>query len=499
MEKMITSRIQFLLALLFCVPACAATYETSTVVPPGPRREFRGAWITTVANLDWPSQPGLPVEQQKAELVAILDQATKLRLNAVVFQVRPACDAMYASKIEPWSEYLTGKMGQVPDPYYDPLQFAIEQAHKRGLELHAWFNPYRASHTSQKSAFAANHISRSRPDLVRRYGSLLWLDPGERDVQDYILRVVLDVVRRYDVDGVHFDDYFYPDPLTDRNGRKLDFPDDASWRKYGLRTGLSRDDWRRENVNSLVERAHNSIKAAKPWVKFGISPRGIWRPNNPPQIRGKDAYLELHADSRKWLMNGWVDYLAPQLYWQEAKKEQSFSVLLNWWDAQNPMHRHIWPGLNTYKVLDGWDTEEIVRQVLLAGRQPVSAGHIHFDMRPLMRSTELGRALERGPYAQPALVPASPWKGRAVTNKPVVAVSEPGAGGLRFIARPATGERVARWVLQLRFDGSWTTEFVPGETLSRILGSGRPEVIAVTAIDRFGNASPASVLERKRK
>ena len=190
--------------------ASAVTYEASNVVPPKPNREFRAAWVASVSNIDWPSQPGLSTAQQKAELLAILNRAVQLKLNAIILQVRPVCDALYASQLEPWSEYLTGQMGKPPSPYYDPLQFAIEEAHKRGLELHAWFNPYRARQPSAKSPVSANHISRTRPQLVSQYGKYLWLDPGEKAVQDHSLNVVMDVVKRYDIDGVHFDDYFYP-------------------------------------------------------------------------------------------------------------------------------------------------------------------------------------------------------------------------------------------------------------------------------------------------
>jgi uncharacterized lipoprotein YddW (UPF0748 family) len=230
-------------------------------------REFRGAWVATVANKDWPSKPGLSTAQQKAELLAILDRAALLKLNAIVFQVRPQCDAMYASPIEPWSEYLTGTMGRAPQPFYDPLAFAVEEAHNRGLELHAWFNPYRALHDSSRSPVATNHISKTRPDLVRKYGKYLWLDPGDPDVQIRSLRVVMDVVKRYDIDAVHFDDYFYPDKES-----PLDFPDGATWRKFGADGPLNRADWRRENVNTFVQRVYESVHAAKPWVKSDTNP-----------------------------------------------------------------------------------------------------------------------------------------------------------------------------------------------------------------------------------
>ena len=274
-----TARIKILSAFIFLMPAvlfaAEEMYRPATVVPPQPAREFRGAWLVTVANKDWPSKPGLPVAEQKAELTGLLDRAVQLKLNAIIFQVRPSCDAMYASAIEPWSEYLTGTMGEAPQPFYDPLAFAIEEAHKRGLELHAWFNPFRALHPQGKSPVAPNHISRTHPEFVCQYGSQLWLDPGEPSVRAYVLRVILDVVRRYDVDGVQLDDYFYPYPEKDTSGRELAFPDEASWGKYGLSSRLSRDDWRRANINWFVQGVYQNIKAAKPWVKFGISPFGI--------------------------------------------------------------------------------------------------------------------------------------------------------------------------------------------------------------------------------
>src|SRR5436309_8529319 len=235
-----------LLAVWFWAFACwGATYESCSIAPPKPLREFRGAWVATVANIDWPSKPGLSTSEQKAELISILNRAAQLKLDAIIFQVWPACDALYASSIEPWSEYLTGIMGNAPEPFYDPLSFAVEEAHKRALELHAWFNPYRAHHNAAKSLISANHISKTRPQLVRQYGKFLWLDPGEKEVQDYSLSVMQDVVKRYDIDGVHIDDYFYPYKEPDAAGQDLDFPDDASWKRAGRgvpHSSISRDD-----------------------------------------------------------------------------------------------------------------------------------------------------------------------------------------------------------------------------------------------------------------
>ena len=393
------------LLLLASVPIAsrAATFAPSSVIPPKPVREYRAAWVATVANIDWPSRKDLSTAEQKAELLAILDRAAQLKLNTVIFQVRPACDAMYASPIEPWSEYLTGTMGKAPEPFYDPLAFAVEEAHKRGLELHAWFNPYRARLLGSKSPAAPGHISKTQPQIVREYGKFLWLDPGEKETQDYSVSVIMDVVKRYDVDGIHFDDYFYPYKEEDASGKEMDFPDELSWKRYGAGKKRSRDDWRRENVNVFIQRLYKSIKSAKPWVKFGISPFGIWQPGNPPQIRGLNAYDKLYADSRKWFAEGWVDYFAPQLYWAIAPPDQSFPVLLKWWAEQNAKHRLLMPGIDTTKTRGRWKPEEIVNQIRLARNQPGVSGHIHWNMKSLMRNDNL----DASPRAR-SLFPASP-------------------------------------------------------------------------------------------
>ena len=300
--------------LLVAAQALFAQGDGSSSAPPPTPREFRAVWVATVANIDWPSKPGLSTWDQQRELIAILDRAQSLRMNAVIFQVRPGADAMYASPYEPWARFLTGRQGRAPEPPWDPLAFAVEQAHQRGMELHAWFNPYRAAY-ARDSLPARTHISKTNPGLVRSYGTFLWMDPGDPEVRRRSLRAIVDVVKRYDVDGVHIDDYFYPYPETD-GGKKIDFPDSATYARY-LKAGgkLAKDDWRRDNVNKLVEALYKGVHAAKPQVRVGISPFGIWRPGFPPSVKGFDAYAEIYADSKKWLQNGWADYVVPQLYW----------------------------------------------------------------------------------------------------------------------------------------------------------------------------------------
>lgn len=474
--------------------------------PPPVAREFRGAWIATVANIDWPSKPGLSADKQKRELLAHLDLAVGLKLNAIVLQVRPACDALYASKLEPWSEYLTGKMGQPPEPNYDPLTFAVEEAHRRGLELHAWFNPYRASHPTMEGPISENHVSRMHPELVRLYGEYLWLDPGEPGSVDHSLAVIMDVVRRYDVDAVHFDDYFYPYPINDKDGKRVDFPDDASWAKYleslhGKRP-LARDDWRRANVDRLLERLDAEIHQAKPWVKFGVSPFGIYRPGQPPTIQGFDAYASLYADSLKWLQDGTVDYFSPQLYWPIEQTPQSYPVLLAWWQEQNAEGRHLWPGNFTSRVDDGskteWAADEVVRQIEATRAQVGAGGNIHFSIKALAADRGgVATILREGVYAEPALIPASPWLAAKSPppRRPQLCWVVRGRKR-KLTIRLRGGEQPWLWAVQFERDGDWTTQIVPGHTQAiDDVASGR---VVVSAVNRVGIEGPRATLNVKR-
>ncbi|MGH8095597.1 MAG: glycoside hydrolase family 10 protein [Chthoniobacterales bacterium] len=386
-------RFRPLLSLLFSVGVL-------TLSARGAEREFRGAWVATVYNLDWPSKPGLPAATQKEELRALLDRAAELRLNAILLQVRPASDALYYSKIEPWSQFLSGQAGVSPG--YDPLAFAIAEAHARGLELHAWVNPFRAA-VSASENLPANHVAKQHPEWVRRFGKQLWIDPGEPAARAYVIKVITDITRRYDIDGIHLDDYFYPYPLKPGEGS---FPDDSSWERYGTTSGLSRADWRRENINDFVRSMYRAVKAIKPRARVGISPFGIWRPGVPPTTKaGLDAYAELFADSRKWVAEGWVDYLAPQLYWSIRPAEQSFPVLLDWWRSQS----HgipIWPGIATERIGSKRPASEIIQEIELTRRGTSSPGHIHWSMKALLRNQGgIDNLLKAGPYAEKAELP----------------------------------------------------------------------------------------------
>lgn len=483
--------------------ATEATEATGAAEVPPPPREFRGAWIATVANIDWPSRPGLTAEQQKQELLALLDRAAELRLNAVIFQVRPMADALYESALEPWSEFLTGRMGQSPG--YDPLAFAITAAHARGLELHAWFNPYRARHPSSRSPISDKHLIRRHPEWVKTYGTHQWMNPTHPDVAAHTLAVIRDVVRRYDIDGVHIDDYFYPYRERGPDGQLLLFPDEDTWQKYRQEGGtLGRDDWRRAAINAFVRDLYREVKALKPWVKVGISPFGIWRPNHPPGITGLDAFAELYADARLWFQEGWCDYLAPQLYWPIAQPRQSFPKLLAWWAEQNTQRRHLWPGLYTSRVRErsgesgpkGWPAQEIAEQIALVRQQRGASGAIHFSIKALRDNPDRLADHLRRLYADVALVPAIDWSAPrlplGLTQIPpprcqLLRQQQPPA--LRISSPPDT----RFLVLRHRTERGWTTRLLPPPSEPQqplhlpLEGEAIP---AVAVLDRFGRLSP---------
>ncbi|HEV2970913.1 MAG TPA: family 10 glycosylhydrolase [Pirellulales bacterium] len=477
-----------LVAMLFASALGALSNLRAQDKPPDPPREFRGVWVASVANIDWPSKKGLSSPMQQGELLAILDKAAELKLNAVIFQVRPMCDALYESKLEPWSEYLTGTLGTPPSPAYDPLQVAVREAHARGLELHVWFNPYRAHHPSATSPIPENHLIKCRPDLAKRYGTHYWLNPTSQEVQDHTLRVILDVVRRYDIDGVHIDDYFYPYKEEGGDGRVIPFPDDDTWAAYQKTGGaLNRDDWRRDAINRFIERMYREVKQAKPWVKVGISPFGIWRPGNPAGIAGFDPYAEIYADSRLWLKEGWCDYLAPQLYWPIKQEKQSFPRLLAWWCDENSKGRHLWPGFYTSRVTgtdNGWRASEIIEQIKLTRLQAGATGHIHFSMRALMDNTGGIADALAAVYTESALVPATPWAGLKEPVKPNLRWEKQGT----VLAIRASDGGIRLYVIRIRQEGKWTIRIRPIQATdeTRVRIEGRPDRILVSAVDRAG-------------
>jgi uncharacterized lipoprotein YddW (UPF0748 family) len=315
------------------------------------KAEFRGVWMATVANIDWPSSKTLSTERQKEEFIQLLDMHQRNGMNAVVVQVRPSADAFYKSSYEPWSEFLTGTQGKAPSPYYDPMEFMIEEVHKRGMEFHAWLNPYRAVFNTRTSSVSPTHITRKMPEWFIDYGDASsitrYFDPGNPDARNFVNEIVRDIVKRYDVDGIHMDDYFYPYRIPGK-----EFPDYKSYAAYGK--GMAKDAWRRANCDTIVSMLQRTIRQEKPWVKFGISPFGVWR-NKSRDPRGSDTdagqtnYDDLYADVLLWLEKGWIDYVTPQLYWSIGHSKADFLTLLDWW-AERTYGKHCYIGISIFET-----------------------------------------------------------------------------------------------------------------------------------------------------
>jgi len=346
---------------------------------------LKGAWVASVYNLNFPSKSGLSLEAQRAQIQEIVAAAARSGLNALMVQVRPECDALYSSPIEPWSRYLTGTQGVSPG--YDPLSYFIREGGREGIAIHAWINPYRAAANFAEPR-ASNHISRELAGYVHRIGNSLWLDPGEPAVREHIVEVIRDILGRYAVAGVILDDYFYPYPS--RSYSHGSFPDQLSFSKYG--GGMKLDDWRRQNVNRLIQELHQAVKQIRPEALFGVSPFGIYRRGAPADVVVElDQYRDLYADPAAWLQHSWVDYLSPQLYWRD-KSAQSFSALLRWWRSPqvNPHEIPIYPSI----ALDhlggsyGWPSTEIASQLAIeaATKPRSSGGFLLWNVGPLMQN-----------------------------------------------------------------------------------------------------------------
>ncbi len=395
----------------------------NTLFAQSPKCEFRGAWIASVANIDWPSKPGLPSEQQKQEFITLLDNLKALGTNAVIVQIRPVCDALYSSKIEPWSRYLTGTQGEPPSPLYDPMVFMVEEAHKRNMEFHAWFNPYRALMDSKKNPNSPSHITRAHKEWIISYGGKSYLDPGQPEVREYVTRIITDVVKRYDIDAVHLDDYFYPY----REAGKV-FADNKTFAKYG--NGMNIEDWRRNNVSIFISALNTSIKHIKPYVKLGISPFGIWRnkskdPEGSDTKGGQTNYDDLYADVMLWMQKGWVDYLMPQLYWEHNHKAAAFEVLLPWW-YNHCFQRHVYYGLGLYRMTDAhkgpWaNVNELMWQLRdIRGKCP-NSGYSFFSATSFDKiKAPIKDSIKYGYNKYPALIPPMPWLDSIAPAAPVL-------------------------------------------------------------------------------
>ncbi len=500
-----------LLAIAFVFVAGCTTSKTNQLTAttgndPAPairkaEREFRAAWIATVANINWPSKPGLSTDEQKQEAIALLDYLKEHNFNAAILQVRPQCDALYKSDLEPWSYFLTGQQGKAPSPYYDPLEFWTEAAHDRGIELHVWLNPYRAHHVSGKEV-TEHSIVKRKPELVHYLKEgYWWMDPSKQGTQDQSYNVVMDLVKRYDIDGVHFDDYFYPYPSYNKND---DFPDSTSYAEYKSGGGkLEKGDWRRESVNKFIKRVYEGIKKEKAYVKFGLSPFGIWRPGYPESIEGFDQHNVLYADARLWLNEGWIDYFTPQLYWPITRIGQSYPVLLGWWASENHKQRHLWPGISVGRDTAIASVNETLNQIMISrGMTPQSKGVVHWSISSDVKNPKLSQMMKDGVYRKPALVPASSW----LDDSPPANVEAAATmkDGKYVINRTDDNKDVFRWVVYYQYGDVWNYQVMNRNDKSFEINSAitvnkqerQLKQIAVTAVDRTGNETAMKFIKQ---
>ncbi len=378
------------------------------------KHEMRAVWIATVANIDWPSKPGLPSSVQKEEMIQMLDYLALAHINAIVMQIRPTADAFYPSALEPWSHWLTGKQGEQPTPFYDPLKFIIDEAHRRCIEVHVWLNPYRVMNSNKPELLHPDHLYFKRPELFVRYGNQLYFNPGLDETRKTLNRVVEDIVQRYEVDAIHFDDYFYPYKVAGE-----EFPDSETFRKNPRGFAAhQRDDWRRNNVDLIIKELQQTIKSNKPWVEFGISPFGVWRnntvdPGGSATRAGVQNYDDLYADILKWLREGWIDYVAPQLYWEIGKEVADYSILIKWWN-ENAHGKNLYIGLYASKLGNekadpAWlRPNELARQLRLNQQYGGVDGAIFFSAKGFMKNLQgLTDSLQTNFYRYPALTPVN--------------------------------------------------------------------------------------------
>lgn len=457
-----------------------------TLVDVSHTRELRGAWVASVFNINFPSSNQLNAEQQKEEMTRMLDQLKECGFNSVFFQVRPEGDALYRSDLEPWSSSLTGQQGK--DPGYDPLAFMIEQARERNLEVHAWLNPYRAKAASAQQVLP--HIGALHPELVHDYGDVKWMDPGSEVVRERLVKVCADLTERYDIDGIHFDDYFYPYP----NGKS--FPDEATYQQYQRQGGtLALADWRRQNVNEAVRQVDEAIESRKDYVRFGISPFGLPAPDRPEGVVGFDQYEGLYADTQKWMDEGWVDYLAPQLYWPTTKKGQPYETLVKWWNDHSKDNRAIFAGNNLQAVgsNSGWTIEEYRKEAELSRLHsgPGGAGNIWWNVEPILKDKPGVRDLFKNElYARPALSPVMPEAVGSTVHPPSLGVNG------REIT-PIHNDRIPlrAWTVYRQEGDQWTLDrVVPSSTEKFEL---EPGTWAVAAAAKSGVESKGVQVEIK--
>lgn len=516
------------LATLLSLPGFLSAQQTPPSAPPlssqippapsqltAPKYEFRAAWVASVENIDWPSKKGLPADSQRAEFIRLLDMHKRNGLNAMVVQVRPAADALYPSPFEPWSEWLTGVQGRPPIPYYDPLQFMIEETHKRGMEFHAWCNPYRAVKTIGRSSVASDHITRQHPEWFVRFENTLYFDPGNKEAQEYVTGVIRDIVRRYDIDALHFDDYFYPYDIVE-GSPKSDFPDRASFEKYG--NGMSIGDWRRSNVDSIVLKISKAIKEEKKYCKFGISPYCVWRnrssdPEGSETLAGVTDYDNLYANILLWLKNGWIDYVVPQIYFEFTQPHVPYGVLLDWW-GRHAYGKQCYIGLAPYKfgTNAAWrDPTLLPREIQAQRSSPGVQGAVYFSSKSFERDPYgFNDSLRNNYYKYPALIPPMPWIDSTRPHEPSfrTETNKKEGSGTAWLTKGAQGDSLRGYAVYrldtadvARIDSIPVYEFIPYDPVAgfTVRGpaeeKGRTHYYYVTAISRTNMESmPVPIL-----
>ena len=480
--------------------------SSSDLFAQAPKREFRGVWVATVANIDWPSSPGLSTIQQQAEILEILDLHKLNGNNAIILQVRPTADALYQSELEPWSRFLSGEQGVAPEPYYDPLEFWIREAHKRGMEMHAWLNPYRIS-IDTADLLSESHISHLHPEWIFTYGERTYFSPANPQVWDFVTSVVVDVVRRYDVDAIHFDDYFYPYQIADQ-----DLPDSLEFKVFGGEFYPDRiEDWRRHNVDTIISLLGSAIKAEKPWVKFGISPFGVWR-NRSEDAHGSETsagtsnYDGLYADVLHWQRKGWIDYLMPQLYWRESHPAVGFSTLAYWWNDFG-FGRHMYVGLAPYRLdkksqHPEWRKEKyLLMQIDKIRDLEGLHGFGYFSSKHFFREdlNRLNKKLQKKYCQTPALVPEMPWIDSEAPSSPTDLRREGKALVWEASEASETMDR-SRFFTVYRFDPNENSLIKSPGNLVELTGETRltfeegiPKgIYRIAALDRLNNESQLS-------
>lgn len=504
-----------LLSAILLITILSSCNTTAQVfIPPEnpvqPKREFRGVWIATVENIDWPKTQNETSQQQQQELISILDAHQQSGINAIMFQVRPAADAFYAKSREPWSKYLNGVQGKAPDPFYDPLEFAITQAHKRGMELHAWFNPYRATKNLDTNSLSPAHITKTHPEWFFIYGNQKLFDPGLPQVREYIVKVILDVVDNYDVDGIHMDDYFYPYHIAGQTLR-----DSATFARYGAGfTDIG--DWRRDNVNKLIKMLNDSIHAHKPYVKFGLSPSGVWanKSQNPEgsDTHGGDSYYALYADSKKWVQEGWVDYINPQIYRVLGAGDVAFDKVMDWW-SDHTYNRHLYIGMGPYRIIENRlpgfrEPTQFPYQIRYLRANPRVQGSVYFSSKSLL-ANPLGftDSLKTNYYRYPALPPVMLWRDSVAPKPPRDLMAKADTGGVKLTWKtplPAKDKEPVYGYVIYRYSGKDTVNIDDPKYILHIqydqqinykdksAAKGNTYIYVVTAIDRLKNESEHS-------